>query len=794
MSLFNKVTKTFQWGPHRVTMETGEIARQSTGAVVVDIEGTVVLATVVAAKNAKPGQDFFPLTVDYIEKTYAAGKIPGSFFKREGRPSELETLTSRLIDRPIRPLFPDGFFNEVQVVVHVLSLNPEVQADIAALIASSAALSISGIPFNGPIGAARVGYVNGEYVLNPGKAELANSKLDLVVAGTEAAVLMVESEADQLTEEIMLGAVVFGHDQGKVAIDAIHELVREAGKPEWLGAGTWTPPAKDEAFIAQVNGLAEEKLRAAYQIRSKQARTQACREAYAATKAALKEQGVAFDEVKVEALLFEIEARIVRSQILAGEPRIDGRDTRTVRPIEIRTSVLPRTHGSALFTRGETQSLAVATLGTERDAQRIDALAGEFEDRFMLHYNMPPFATGETGRVGSPKRREIGHGRLAKRALIAALPSKEDFPYVLRVVSEITESNGSSSMASVCAGCLSLMDAGVPMKAHVAGIAMGLIKDGNRFAVLTDILGDEDHLGDMDFKVAGTTAGVTALQMDIKIQGITREIMEVALAQAKEARMHILGKMVEAMGGAKTEVSQFAPRLYTMKINPEKIRDVIGKGGATIRALTEETGCTIDIGEDGTITIASTEAEKAEFAKKRITEITAEAEIGKVYEGPVTKILDFGALINILPGKDGLLHISQIAFERVEKVEDYLQEGQIVKVKVLETDEKGRIKLSMKALLDKPEGWVDEDRGRGERGDRGDRGPRRDRGDRGDRGDRPRREPREPREPREAREPGEGGDTGAPPAPSEAQARVEPAGTPAAAPAGPDTPRQPSGD
>ena len=761
MSMFNKVVKTFQWGPHRVTMETGEIARQSTGAVLVDIEGTVVLATVVAAKNAKPGQDFFPLTVDYLEKTYAAGKIPGSFFKREGRPSELETLTSRLIDRPIRPLFPDGFFNEVQVVVHVLSLNPDVQADIAALIASSAALSVSGIPFNGPIGAARVGYVNGEYVLNPGKAELANSKLDLVVAGTEAAVLMVESEADQLTEEIMLGAVVFGHDQGKVAIDAIHELVREAGKAEWLSAGTWTPPAKDEVFIAKVNALAEESLRAAYQIRSKQARTQACREAYAATKAALKGEGAAYDEVKVEALLFEIEARIVRSQILAGEPRIDGRDTRTVRPIEIRTSVLPRTHGSALFTRGETQALAVATLGTERDAQRIDALAGDFEDRFMLHYNMPPFATGETGRVGSPKRREIGHGRLAKRALVAALPSKEDFPYVLRVVSEITESNGSSSMASVCGGCLALMDAGVPMKAHVAGIAMGLIKDGNRFAVLTDILGDEDHLGDMDFKVAGTTHGVTALQMDIKIQGITKEIMQVALAQAKEARMHILGKMVEAMGEAKTEVSDFAPRLYTMKINPEKIRDVIGKGGATIRALTEETGCTIDISEDGTITIASTDAGKAEFAKQRITEITAEAEVGKVYEGPITKLLDFGALVNILPGKDGLLHISQIAHERVEQVSDYLSEGQVVKVKVLETDEKGRIKLSMKALLDRPEGAVDDERPRREGSDRPDRGPRRDRGERGERGERGDRSDRPRREPREAREPREGGDAAA---------------------------------
>ncbi len=517
MSLFNKVSKTFTWGNHQVTMETGEIARQSGGAVVVDIEGTVVLATVVAKTDAKAGQDFFPLTVDYIEKTYAAGKIPGSFFKREGRPSELETLTSRLIDRPIRPLFPEGFFNEVQVVIHVLSLNPEVQADIAALIGTSAALSISGIPFTGPIGAARVGYVNGQYVLNPGKSELLNSQMDLVVAGTEAAVLMVESEADQLSEEVMLGAVVFGHDMGKIAINAIHDLVRDAGKSEWQ----WAAPAKNEPFIARVAELAEGPLRAAYQIRSKQARTQACRDVTGNVMAALKADGSTFDKVEVEGLLFEIEARIVRGQILAGEPRIDGRDTRTVRPIEIRTGVLPRTHGSALFTRGETQALVIATLGTDRDAQRIDALAGDFEDRFMLHYNMPPFATGETGRVGSPKRREIGHGRLAKRALIAALPSKEDFPYTIRVVSEITESNGSSSMASVCGGCLALMDAGVPMKAHVAGIAMGLIKDGARFAVLTDILGDEDHLGDMDFKVAGTTAGITALQMDIKIQGIT---------------------------------------------------------------------------------------------------------------------------------------------------------------------------------------------------------------------------------------------------------------------------------
>ena len=754
MTMFNKITKTFTWGQHTVTLETGEIARQASGAVMVDIDGTVVLATVVASKNAKAGQDFFPLTVDYTEKSYAAGKIPGSFFKREGRPSEQEILTCRLIDRPIRPLFPDGFYNEVQVIVHVVSLNPEVQADIAAMIGTSAALSISGIPFSGPIGAARVGYINGQYVLNPGKTQLTESQLDLVVAGTEAAVLMVESEADQLTEEVMLGAVVYGHDQGKIAIAAINELVRDAGKPVW----DWQPPAKDEALIAKIAALAEEPLRAAYQIRSKQARTQATREAYANVFSALKAEGVEFDSVKVETLLFEIEARLVRGQILSGEPRIDGRDTRTVRAIEIRNGVLPRTHGSSLFTRGETQALVVATLGTDRDAQRIDALSGEFTDTFMLHYNMPPFATGEAGRFGTPKRREIGHGRLAKRALVAVLPKKEDFPYTVRIVSEVTESNGSSSMASVCGGCLSMLDAGVPLKAHVAGIAMGLIKEGNRFAVLTDILGDEDHLGDMDFKVAGTNGGITALQMDIKIQGITKEIMQVALAQAKEARLHILAKMVEAVGGAKAEVSPFAPRLYTMKINQEKIRDVIGKGGATIRALTEETGCTIDIGEDGTITVASTDAEKAAFALKRISEITAEAEIGKVYEGAVTKILDFGALVNILPGKDGLLHISQIAHQRVERVEDFLKEGQVVQVKVLETDEKGRIKLSMKALIERPEG-MEEPRyePRGDRGDRGDRGPRRDRDDRprrerSDRDDRPRRDAA----------PAEGGEQGAP--------------------------------
>ena len=698
MSIFNKVTKTFQWGKHTVTMETGEVARQAGGAVKLDMDGTVVLATVVGSKTAKAGQDFFPLTVDYIEKTYAAGKIPGSFFKREAKPSEFETLTSRLIDRPIRPLFPEGFFNEVQVVIHTLSLNPEVEGDIPALIATSAALAISGIPFSGPIGAARVGYVNGEYVLNPSKGDLANSQMDLVVAGTEAAVLMVESEAKQLSEDVMLGGIVFGHNASAQAINAIHDLVRDAGKPAW----DWTAPAKDEPLIAKVGVYAAEKMAAAYQLRNKQARTQATREVTALTKAGLKADGVEFDGVAVDNMLFDIEAKLVRGQILAGEPRIDGRDTRTVRPIEIRNSVLPRTHGSALFTRGETQALVVTTLGTERDAQRIDALSGEYHDNFIFHYNMPPFATGECGRMGSTKRREIGHGRLAKRALIAVLPTKEEFPYTVRVVSEITESNGSSSMASVCGGCLSMMDAGVPLKAHVAGIAMGLIKDGGKFAVLTDILGDEDHLGDMDFKVAGTTNGITALQMDIKIQGITKEIMQVALAQAKEARMHILGKMQEAMGEAKAEVSNFAPKMFTMKINPDKIRDVIGKGGAVIRALTEETGTQINIDEDGTITIASTDTEKANEAKRRIEQITAEVEIGKIYEGPVTKILDFGALINLLPGKDGLLHISQISHERINKVSDVLTEGQIVKVKVMETDEKGRVKLSMRALLDRP--------------------------------------------------------------------------------------------
>ncbi|MBO4789734.1 MAG: polyribonucleotide nucleotidyltransferase [Oxalobacter sp.] len=694
----NKVSKTFQYGQHTVTLETGEIARQSSGAVLVKMEDTVVLATVVA-KDAKPGQDFFPLTVDYIEKTYAAGRIPGSYFKREGRPSEKETLTSRLIDRPIRPLFPDGYFDEVQVIVHVLSVNPEIDPDIPSMIGASAALCVSGIPFNGPLGACRVGYIDGQYVLNPTTSQLPQSKLDLVVAGTEQAVLMVESEAQELPEDVMLGAVVYGHEQMQKVIEAIDDLVEEGGNPE----SGWEPPAKNEALIADVTRLAEDRLRSAYQIRQKQSRTTELRHVYDEVNAALaaeaESKGVeAPDTVEVGNILFDLEAKIVRSQILEGEPRIDGRDTRTVRPITIRTGVMPRTHGSALFTRGETQALVVATLGTARDAQKIDGLTGEYTDTFMMHYNMPPFATGETGRVGSPKRREIGHGRLAKRALKALLPSQEEFSYSIRLVSVILESNGSSSMASVCGGSLALMDAGVPIRSHVAGIAMGLIKEGNRFAVLTDILGDEDHLGDMDFKVAGTASGVTALQMDIKIQGITKEIMQVALAQAKEGRMHILGLMQEAMPHFKTELSSFAPRLITFRINPEKIRDVIGKGGAVIRTLTEETGAQVDITDDGIVTIASVDAAAGQEAKRRIEELTASVEVGKVYDGTVLKLLDFGAIVQILPGKDGLLHISQIAKERVNAVSDYLKEGQAVRVKVLETDERGRIKLSMKAV------------------------------------------------------------------------------------------------
>ena len=687
--------KSFAYGARTVTLETGEIARQAHGAVLVNMDETVVLATVVAAKEPKPGQDFFPLTVDYMEKVYAAGRIPGGFFKREGRPSEKEILTSRLIDRPIRPLFPDGLYNDVQVVATVLSSNPDVDPDIPAMIGVSAALALSGIPFNGPIGAARVGYIDGQYVLCPAISQLKDSRLNLVVAGTASAVLMVESEAQELSEDVMLGAVVFGHEQMQAAINAINELVEVAGKPEW----DWQPPAKDEALIARVAELAEAELREAYRTTSKQARTQKCREVTKKTIEAICGGEGAPDATAVGNLIFELEAKIVRNQILDGEPRIDGRDTRTVRPIAIRHGVLPRTHGSALFTRGETQALVVATLGTGRDEQIIDALQGEYRERFMLHYNMPPYATGETGRVGSPKRREIGHGRLAKRALLAVLPSPEEFSYSMRVVSEITESNGSSSMASVCGGSLALMDAGVPLKAHVAGIAMGLIKEGNRFAVLTDILGDEDHLGDMDFKVAGTDNGVTALQMDIKIQGITKEIMHVALTQANEARMHILGLMKQSMQ-VPSEISTYAPRLITMKINPEKIRDVIGKGGAVIRALTEETGTVIDINDDGTVTIASVSAEAGALAKKRIEDITAEVEVGKVYDGTVLRLLDFGAIVQILPGKDGLLHISQIANERVNQVSDYLKEGQAVRVKVLEADEKGRVRLSMKAAAE----------------------------------------------------------------------------------------------
>ena len=691
------IKKTFTYGAHTVTLETGEIARQAGGAVIVNMDDTVVLATVVAQREPKPGQDFFPLTVDYVEKFYAAGRVPGGFFKREGRPTEKETLTSRLIDRPIRPLFPDGFYNEVQIIAMVLSLNPEVDPDIPAMIAASAALAISGVPFNGPIGAARVGYVDGQYVLNPTQSQLKQSALDLVVAGTETAVLMVESEAKELPEDVMLGSVVFGHEQMQAAIRAINELVEVAGKPEW----DWQPPPANEALIARLRELAYEPLSQAYSITSKQQRTVRVNEIRAEVVAALTE-GVenppSANEIKD--MFHNLEAEIVRSRILAGEPRIDGRDTRTVRPIDIRVGVLPRAHGSALFTRGETQALVVATLGTGRDEQIIDAIAGEYRENFMLHYNFPPFCTGETGRFGGTKRREIGHGRLAKRALIAALPKPEDFGYTVRVVSEITESNGSSSMASVCGGSLALMDAGVPMSAHVAGIAMGLIKEGNRFAVLTDILGDEDHLGDMDFKVAGTENGVTALQMDIKIQGITKEIMQVALAQAKEGRMHILGIMKQALASHRGEVSAYAPRMLTMKINPEKIRDVIGKGGAVIRALQEETGAIIEIEDDGTVTISSVSSEGAQLAKSKIEAITAEAEVGRVYDGTVVRLLDFGAIVNILPGKDGLLHISQIANERVNAVTDYLSEGQAVRVKVLETDERGKIRLSMKALLE----------------------------------------------------------------------------------------------
>jgi polyribonucleotide nucleotidyltransferase len=693
----NPIKKTFTLGSHQVTFETGEIARQAHGAVICSIDDTVVLATVVAAKSPKAGQDWFPLTVDYVEKTYAAGKIPGGFFKREGRPTEKETLTSRLIDRPIRPLFPDGFFNEVQVVATVLSLNPEVDSDIPAMLAVSAALEISGIPFNGPIGACRVGYVNGEYVINPTTTQLKESRLNLVVAGTEQGVMMVESEALELPEDAMLGGVMFGHEQMQVAIRAIQELAEQAGKPAW----EWSAPAKNEALIARVAEL-EQEFRDAFLIKQKQARNTRLGEirkgALDKLAAEAAATGMPLDVNAVKEMFFNLESKIVRSQILDGEPRIDGRDTRTVRPITVRVGVLPRTHGSALFTRGETQALVTVTLGTGRDEQIIDALAGEYRERFMFHYNMPPYATGETGRMGPSKRREIGHGRLAKRSLIGLLPTPEEFGYSIRVVSEITESNGSSSMASVCGASLALMDAGVPVKAHVAGIAMGLIKEGNRFAVLSDILGDEDHLGDMDFKVAGTDKGITALQMDLKIESINKGIMKVALDQAREARLSILEIMKGGIEGSRAELSTFAPRIIKIKINPDKIRDVIGKGGVVIRGIQEETGTTIEIEDDGTISIACVVAEGGEAARKRIQELTADVEVGKIYEGPVLRLLDFGAIVQLMPGRDGLLHISQISHERVNAVSDHLKEGQVVKVKVLEADDKGRVRLSMKAV------------------------------------------------------------------------------------------------
>ena len=693
------IKKSFPYGRHTVTLETGEIARQADGAVLVSMDDTVVLVTCVARTEVKQGQDFFPLTVDYQEKSFAAGKIPGGFFKREGRPSEKEILTCRLIDRPLRPLFPDSFYNEVQIIATVLSCDPEIDPDIPAMIGASAAVMLSGLPFEGPIGAARVGYIDGEYILNPTKTELETSQMDLVVAGTETAVLMVESEASELPEDVMLGAIVFGHDAQQAAINAIIELADEAGKDQWQ----WAAPTPPQALIDKISEMAGNDINEAFRIKSKGTRSEKLSEIKNRVVAALcTDAEGAPDKNTVTSLLFNIEAKVVRSQILNGEPRIDGRDTRTVRPISIRQSVLPRTHGSALFTRGETQAIVVATLGTLKESQRIDALQGEYTDRYMFHYNFPPYSTGETGRVGTPKRREIGHGRLAKRALVAVLPSEAEFGYSMRVVSEITESNGSSSMASVCGGCLALMDAGVPIKAHVAGVAMGLIKDGNRFAVLTDILGDEDHLGDMDFKVAGTEKGITALQMDIKIMGITKEIMDVALKQAKEGRMHILGLMKQAVPSARGELSQFAPQIIKMKINPDKIREVIGKGGSVIQALTRETGTQIDIDDEGNISIACVSSEAGEAAKKRIEDIVAEVEIGRVYEGPVVRLLDFGAIVQLLPGKDGLLHISQIAHERVNAVADHLKEGQIVKVKVMEADDKGRVRLSMKALTEAP--------------------------------------------------------------------------------------------
>lgn len=688
--MLKATVRKFQYGQHTVTLETGMMARQATAAVMVSMDDTAVFVTVVGQKKAKAGQSFFPLTVNYQERTYAAGRIPGSFFRREGRPSEGETLTSRLIDRPIRPLFPDSFLNEVQVIATVVSLNPQVNPDIVAMIGASAALSLSGIPFNGPIGAARVGYINNQYVLNPTADELKESKLDLVVAGTQGAVLMVESEAEILSEDQMLGAVVFGHDQQQIVISEINALVAEAGKPKW----DWQPEAVNDALHARIAALAESQLGDAYRITDKQERYARVDAIKADVTATLLAQDETLDAGEIGDLLGAIEKNVVRSRVLKGEPRIDGREKDMIRGLDVRTGVLPRTHGSALFTRGETQALVTATLGTTRDAQNLDELMGEKTDSFLFHYNFPPYSVGETGMVGSPKRREIGHGRLAKRGVLAVMP--ENYAYTVRVVSEITESNGSSSMASVCGASLALMDAGVPIKAAVAGIAMGLVKEGENFVVLSDILGDEDHLGDMDFKVAGSSEGITALQMDIKIEGITREIMQAALSQAKGARLHILGVMNQAISEPRGDISQFAPRIHTIKINSDKIKDVIGKGGSVIRALTEETGTTIEIEDDGTVKISATDGEKAKHAIRRIEEITAEIEVGRIYQGKVTRIVDFGAFVAIGGGKEGLVHISQIADKRVEKVTDYLQMGQEVPVKVLEVDRQGRVRLSIK--------------------------------------------------------------------------------------------------
>ncbi len=687
----NPIRKEFQYGDTLVSLETGEIARQADGAVIIDMEGTSLLVTVVAKKESSGG-DFFPLTVNYQEKAYAAGKIPGGFFKREGRPSEQETLTSRLIDRPIRPLFPEGYTNEVQIIATVISLNPEIDPEIPALLGSSAALAVSGLPFNGPVGAARVGYKDGEYLLNPSATAIKDSQLELVVAGTQQAVLMVESEADRLTEEVMLGSVLFGHEQMQTAIQAIKEFAEQVN-PTPI---EWTAPEVDSELQKLVSEEVEAKIAEAYQIAEKLVRQETLKEIRNSVieKLTADEQ---YEESDIRAIIENLEKKIVRGSILTDKKRIDGRDLDTVRPISIRTGVIPRAHGSALFTRGETQALVVATLGTERDAQVIDALAGEYREPFMLHYNFPPFCVGETGFVGSPKRREIGHGRLAKRGVKAVLPNMEEFPYVVRVVSEITESNGSSSMASVCGTSLALMDAGVPVKAPVAGIAMGLIKEDAEFAVLSDIMGDEDHLGDMDFKVAGTEEGITALQMDIKIEGITSEIMEKALEQAKDGRLHILGEMNKSLPVTRLEMSDFAPRIITIKIDPSKIREVIGKGGATIRGITEQTGASVDLTDDGIVKIASVDKAAGEEARRIIEEITAEVEVGKTYEGKVVRLMDFGAFVTILPGKDGLVHISQISDERVEKVSDKLSEGDVVKVKVLEIDRQGRVRLSMKA-------------------------------------------------------------------------------------------------